>query len=109
MTDSHSGRSYDPDLRPGVSNLLNLFSIFDAERRGPEQLAQEFANTHPRLFKDLVSDAIIQGLEGVRTRYRELIDGNNHYLDQVAAEGARKANQNAEATMKLVRAAIGLQ
>ncbi|EFY87484.1 tryptophanyl-tRNA synthetase [Metarhizium acridum CQMa 102] len=108
LTDSVHGISYDPALRPGISNLLSLFSIFDAEKRSPEQLAQAYSDTHPRLFKDMVSDAITLGLQGIRTRYTELIDGDTHYLDHVAAEGARKALQSAEETMGMVRTAVGL-
>jgi tryptophanyl-tRNA synthetase len=108
LTDSIKGVSYDHTQRPGVSNLLNLLSIFDAEKRSPEQLAETYSTTHPRLFKEMVSDAIILGLQGIGRRYTELMDGDNRYLDQVEAEGARKARQNAEETMSLVRAAVGL-
>lgn len=108
LTDSTQGISYDPPLRPGVSNLLSILSIFDNEKRTPEQLAQVYRDTHPRIFKDLVSDAIILGLQGVGARYKELIDNKNKYLDQVEDAGARKARQNAEETMGLVRAAVGL-
>lgn len=108
LTDSTHGLSYDPTLRPGVSNLLSIFSIFDAEKRTPEQLALAYSNTHPRLFKEMVSDAIISGLQGIRARYEELTHGNNRYLDQVEAEGARKAQKSAEETMSIVRRAVGL-
>ncbi|EXV03590.1 tRNA synthetases class I family protein [Metarhizium robertsii] len=108
LTDSVHGISYDHALRPGISNLLSLFSIFDAEKRSPEQLAQAYSDTHPRLFKDMVSDAVILGLQGIRTRYIKLIDSDTHYLDHVAADGARKALQSAEETMGMVRTAVGL-
>ncbi|KHO00890.1 Tryptophanyl-tRNA synthetase [Metarhizium album ARSEF 1941] len=108
LTDSVQGISYDYALRPGISNLLTIFSMFDAEKRSPEQLAQAYRDIHPRVFKDMVSDAIILGLQSIRTRYTELIDGDTRYLDYVAAEGARKALHSAEETMSMVRTAIGL-
>ena len=109
LTDSLTGISYDLANRPGVSNLLDILSIFDAQQRSPTQLAQEHAEMHPRHFKAMVSDAIIQGLHGIRSRYLELLDTESAVnLDQVEADGARKARQSAEETMHLVRRAVGL-
>ncbi|KAG5912725.1 hypothetical protein E4U53_005199 [Claviceps sorghi] len=108
VTDSVPGVSYDPLERPGISNLLAMLSVFDADNRSPQHLAQDFTTAHPRLLKEAVSDAIIQGLQGVRCRYMKLMDENNDYLDQVEAQGARKARQSAEETMDIVRTATGL-
>ncbi|TWU74743.1 Tryptophan--tRNA ligase, mitochondrial [Metarhizium rileyi] len=108
LTDSVQGISYDPAARPGISNLLSLFSIFDAEKRSPEQLASAYSDTPPRLFKSMVSDAIVSGLQDVRARYTELVEDGTCYLDHVEAEGARKARENAEETMSIVRTAVGL-
>lgn len=108
MTDSITGVSYDPVQRPGISNLLSILSVFDAGNRTPQDLAQAYSTAHPRLIKQAVSDAIIAGLQGVRSRYMKLIDENNDYLDQVEAEGTRKARQSAEETMDIVRSATGL-
>ncbi|POR38464.1 Tryptophan--tRNA ligase, mitochondrial [Tolypocladium paradoxum] len=108
LTDSLPGISYDLATRPGVSNLLDILSIFDAQQRSPAQLAQEHAETHPRQFKAMVSDAIIQGLHGIRSRYLGLLDTESAFLDHVEADGARKARQSAEETMQLVRTAVGL-
>ncbi|KAG6030375.1 hypothetical protein E4U41_000119 [Claviceps citrina] len=108
VTDSITGVSYDPAARPGISNLLAILSVFDAQRRTPQDLAQAYSTAHPRLLKETVSEAIIVGLEGVRSRYLKLMEENNDYLDQVEAEGARKARQSAEETMAIVRSATGL-
>lgn len=108
MTDSISGVSYDPSARPGISNLLAILSVFDADHRTPQDLAQAYSTSHPRVLKEMVSEAVISGLQGVRSRYMKLMDENNDYLDQVEAEGRRKARQSAEDTMEIVRSATGL-
>lgn len=107
-TDSIKGISYDPKNRPGISNLLEMLSIFDGEKRSPVQLAEECAETHPRVFKDMVSDAIIAGLDGVRARYLDMLEGNDARLESIEQQGGRKAQQSAEETMRVVRNAIGL-
>lgn len=102
------GISYDVKTRPGISNLLNILSATDTIQRSPEQLAKEFSTCHPRVFKKIVAEAVVAEFRGVSCRYRELIDEKNHILDQVEAQGAWEARQNAEKTMERVRSAIGL-
>ncbi|GAO20075.1 uncharacterized protein UV8b_03793 [Ustilaginoidea virens] len=108
LTDSIPGISFDPAARPGVSNLLNILSAFDPEKRNPEQLAQVYGAADTRSFKDTVSNAVIAGLQGITGRYNELMGAESLYLDHVAAEGARRARQSADETMCIVRAATGL-
>lgn len=107
LTDSTPGISYDPDARPGISNLLEILSVFDADKRSPAELAREYADSSPKLLKEAVADALLVGLHGIRDRYREL-SANDSYLDMIEREGARKAQQSAKETMDIVRAAVGL-
>lgn len=108
LTDSLPGISYDPQERPGISNLLDILSIFDPEGRDARLLADEHSDLGPRQLKDMVSDAVIGGLNGIRDRYLELTAKGDEYLDKIEAEGARKARQSADETMQLVRSAMGL-
>lgn len=107
LTDSINGVSYDPDSRLGISNLLEIWSIFDGKQRSPEQLATECGELSPRQLKSAVSDAIIDGLGGIGERYQRLLQDENQ-LDLIEAEGARKAQHSAGETMHLVRSAVGL-
>ncbi|KAF4467578.1 tryptophanyl-tRNA synthetase [Fusarium albosuccineum] len=107
-TDSISGISYDPATRPGISNLLDILSIFDPEAREPSQLAAAYSDVSPKQLKEMVSDAIITGMDGIRDRYLDLVGKGDEYLDSIEAEGARKARASAEETMQIVRDAVGL-
>lgn len=108
LTDSLPGISYDAATRPGISNLVDILSIFDDKGRSPEALAAHFSDLSPRQFKETVGDAVISGLEGIRERYETLLDTSNDRLDKVAKAGALKAQRNAEETMCLVRDAVGI-
>ncbi|KAK5988738.1 Tryptophanyl-tRNA synthetase [Cladobotryum mycophilum] len=107
LTDSIPGISYDPVTRPGISNLLEILSIFDVQCRSSTQLAVDYAQTPPRQFKEMVSDALISGLHGIKDRYAEILNASDAYLDSVEAEGAIKARESAEETMSIVRTAVG--
>lgn len=109
LTDSTNSVSYDPKARPGVSNLLHLWSHFDPEGRSPEELAATCNDMNLRMFKMKVSETIAESLEPIRTRYVELmVEDGGAYIDHVEKEGARKASESAEATMAVVREALGL-
>lgn len=115
VTDSQSGFvSYDPAARPGVSNLLEILAILEEgggeRRRTPDEVARGFEGSqHPlKALKERTADAVVAELRDVRERYVELMGNNDgRALDDLEALGAEKARQSAEATMKLVKDAVG--
>jgi len=108
LTDSLPGISYDTKERPGISNLLDILSIFDLETRDPKRLATHFSEMSPRQLKDIVAESVISGLKGVRERFMALLDDKENQLDKIAEFGSRRARESAEETMCLVRESVGL-
>lgn len=114
LTDSVSSTvSYDPATRPGVSNLVELLSLLEdegARGRSPADVAEELAGSSLKELKERVAEAVIASLRGIRERYFWLLDEDGgKYLDRVQEEGARRARESAEATMEVVKAAVGLR
>lgn len=109
LTDSVGHVSYDPAARPGVSNLLEIISVFDEQARSPQALAETLKDASLKTVKEMASNVVISGLRGVRERYLEVLSADDgRYLDAVELEGARKAQDSANETMALVREATGL-
>lgn len=106
-TDSTSGITYDVTARPGISNLLDIYASFDPQHRTPQQVAEEYHAVQPRQLKEMVADAVVEGMRGIRQRYHDLLDASG-WLEQVEAESAHKARQSAQETMDIVRNATGL-
>lgn len=109
LTDSIPGVSYDVRARPGISNLLDIWSIFDRESKSPAELAEKYSDLSPRQLKGMVADAIVQGLDGVGQRYTSLLTSDPSYLDKVEEHGTRKAAKSAAETMSIVREAMGMR
>lgn len=122
VTDSQSGFvSYDPAGRPGVSNLLEMLAILEGAgvrggggkskgSRTPEEVARGFEGSqHPlKALKERTADVVVAELRDVRERYLELMGTNDGKgLDELEAIGAEKARASADATMKLVKEAVG--
>lgn len=73
-----------------------------------EALAHDCRDLSLRALKDKVIDTVNEQLDGVRMKYEELMRADAHLLGDISDEGSRKASANANATMSLVREALGL-
>jgi tryptophanyl-tRNA synthetase len=106
VTDSEDTITFNPEARPGLSNLLQV--LYYAEgRAGPlETLARELESSSKKAIKERVGDAVDGLLKPLREQFADIVH-NDALLHEVAQEGAAKASQSAEETMRLVREAIG--
>ncbi|KAF3010153.1 Tryptophan--tRNA ligase, mitochondrial [Neopestalotiopsis sp. 37M] len=109
VTDAHNSVSYDPEARPGVANLLELWSQCDPQGRSPLRLAADCQGMGLGDLKRQVGDAIVGELEGIGERYEEILDRRaGQWVEQIQAAGAERARRNADETMRMVRDAVGL-
>ncbi|KAF2823846.1 tryptophanyl-tRNA synthetase [Ophiobolus disseminans] len=109
LTDSIEGVSYDREKRPGVSNLVDLMYHFDESvAASPEDLARDLKGLSMRALKEKVADTVDVGIRDIRGRYEALIGGDQKELVQHAEDGAGRAEELAEETMKRVRSAMGM-
>ena len=109
LTDSITGVSFDPENRPGVSNLLGIMSYLDEEGRTAEELAQACNSMDMRQFKAMVASAISERLANIQERYNRIMRYETHYLEDIAIEGSNKARRQANNIMAEVRRVIGLE
>lgn len=109
LTDSIEGVSYDQEKRPGVSNLVDLIYHFnDSGAASPKDLANDMTDLSMKALKEKVVDTIEMGIRDIRERYEELMGTDQKLLIERADEGARRAEEIAEVTMKRVRDAVGM-
>ena len=104
VTDSGSEVRFDPDEKPGISNLL---SIYAATRSITVEEAQaEFAGSRYGDFKIAVGTAVADMLAPIQAEYRRILD-DKAYLDRVLKLNAQKAFAIAEETYRDVRQKVG--
>ena len=103
VTDSGSEIVYDRQNKPGISNLLEILSIFQA--KPVEEVAADHADSQYGTFKLAVAEAVIEGLYPIRAKYQALEDEE---VARLMAKGALNARMRAEATMTEVRSKMGL-
>lgn len=104
VTDSGSEVKYDPENKPGISNLLTIYSAM--KDISIEEAEKIFEDSRYGDFKKAVADAVLEELEPFQARYREIL-ANKSY-EQVLKDGAEKASAIASKTLKRVQKAVGL-
>ena len=105
VTDSDGIVKYDPKIKPGVSNLIEIYSVVTG--KSTEDIEKEFEGQGYGTFKQAVGNAVIEKLEPVQKRYKELIE-NPEYLEKIYKEGAKRAAQIANETIEQVKEKVGL-
>lgn len=103
-TDSDNQVKYDPEKKPGISNLLTIYAYF--KKISIEETEEHFVNYSYKDFKTEVADTIIEGLTPIKKRYEELI--NSKELDKILDEGKEKVMKIAEQKLKEVYKLVGL-
>jgi len=103
-TDSDGEIRYDMENKPGVSNLLGIYSAFSG--RSVESLEKDYAGQgYGALKKDLV-EVTVNALRPIREKYSEI--RHSEELKDALKDGAERAGVIAEQTMKRVKERFGL-
>lgn len=105
VTDTDGEVRYDPETKPGVSNLLVIHSVLSGTP--VEEVAASFAGRGYGDLKKEVADVVLDRLTPFQRRMTELLDDPAE-LDRILADGADRAREVAQATMARVREAAGL-
>ena len=105
VTDSEGIVKYDEKNKPGVSNLMSIYSIITGKTM--DEIEVEFEGQGYGVFKNAVADAVIKELKPFQEKYNEIIN-NKEYLDEIIKEGAKKAEVKASKTLKDVYKKVGL-
>ncbi len=104
VTDTDSDIRFDPENKPGVSNLLTLLSL--ATGQSVESWQGQLAGGGYGALKTQAADAVVALLEPIRLRTHELLSDIAE-LDRILSNGAAKASVIAEATLARVHDAVG--
>lgn len=103
-TDSEGSIRFDPQNKPGVSNLLTIYSVFSGMEMADIEKKYEGCG-YGDFKKDLV-EVTTQALSPIKEKYNEIRESEE--LLRVLKDGAERANAIAEKTMKRVKEKFGL-
>lgn len=104
VTDNDAYVAFDEEKKPGISNLITLYSALSGT---PLQEAINHFEGMTRYgdFKKEVMEVIFETLRPVREKYEQL--SHSDYVDEVLNKGRDRANAIANSKYDLVRKAVG--
>ncbi|MDF2699990.1 MAG: tryptophan--tRNA ligase [Haloplasmataceae bacterium] len=104
ITDSESIVKFDKENKPGISNLLTIYSKIT--NLTIEELEGKFVNANYGEFKKALADELVTFITPIQNRFNEI--RNSKELDDILDEGAMIANQYANRKVQKVMKKIGL-
>src|SRR5215469_4379513 len=104
VTDSGREVRYDPQEKPGVSNLLEIMTVATGEPI--DALEQRFDGAGYGEFKEAVGEAVVELLTPIRERF-EALRADERELQRLLAVGAEKARRTSEPTLEAMYDRMG--
>jgi tryptophanyl-tRNA synthetase len=103
VTDSENIIKYDPELKPGISNLIEIYAaITDREIKDSEK---EFQNLQYGEFKIAVAEIVVDYLEPIKKKYEELTTND---IEDIVEKNLNLAHESAADTIMEVEEALGI-
>ncbi|KAL6429066.1 hypothetical protein ACFW04_008097 [Cataglyphis niger] len=89
-TDFTSEVTYEPEKRPGVSNLINIHSLFTGKT--PDEICKEAVELNTGEYKLVLADVVIEKVSPIRKDILRLMK-EPAYLDEILKKGAERATE----------------
>jgi tryptophanyl-tRNA synthetase len=104
VTDSEGIIRFDPENKPGLSNLITMFAAL--EKTTPEAMAKTYQDASYQTFKKALSDKIIEVLTPIQNEYHRLLQSSE--LDTILEKGRIEASQIAQKKVRTFKRKLGL-
>ncbi len=104
VTDCETAVRFDPEQKPGVSNLLSIYCA--ATGKTIAEAEADFDGQGYGVFKPAVGEAVVELMRPIREEATRLL-ADKAYLEGIYREGARRAQQLAEKTLRKVYKKVG--
>ena len=104
VTDSEGKVYYDEDNKPGISNLLTIYSYF--KKINIKEAEEYFKDYNYGNLKKEVADIVVENLTNIQNKYKEII--NSKELEEILDNGKNKMNEYAKTKYESIRNKVGL-
>ena len=103
-TDSEMIVKYDSDNKPGISNLMTIYSVLS--NISIEEVENKFKDSNYGTFKKEVADLVIEKIKPIQEKYYELLNSND--LDKILDAGKLKTSAIAEKKYQELKNIVGV-
>lgn len=102
-TDSEMRIVYDEENKPGISNLITIYSSLT--NMTIKEIEEKYATSNYGTFKKDVADVVVNTITDIQNKYNELI--NSSKLDDILRQGAEKTRKIAKEKLEEVKTKMG--
>lgn len=105
VTDTDKQIKYSPSRKPGISNLLTIYSLFS--EKDIKETEKKFKGKGYADFKKSLVQLLIERLEPFRRKRKEF-ESREVYIKEILNQGKNRAQSIAQITMQEVKKKMGL-
>ena len=102
-TDSDMLVKYDPENKPGISNLITIYSSLTNKKI--KEVEEEFIGSNYGNFKTKVADKVVDVISKIQEKYEYYI--NSDIIDDILEKGKEKTRTFAKSKYEAVKNKIG--
>jgi len=106
VTDAQKTIKYDKKNKPGISNLLTIYSLFSG--KPIKDIEKEMKGKSYKALKNVVAETTVDSLEPFRKKREEFLS-RDVFVEEILKQGEKRARILAETKMHEVRKKMGLQ
>ncbi|MGM9878273.1 MAG: tryptophan--tRNA ligase [Bacilli bacterium] len=103
-TDSEMSVHFDPENKPGISNLIHIYSSIT--NKTYDEIKDEFKGKNYGEFKKCVADEVISVVSEIQEKYNKII--NSDEIDKILDEGRDYTRKIAKEKYELLKEKMGL-
>ena len=103
-TDSEMKIVFDPDNKPGISNLINIYTSLT--NMNVKDVEEKYKESNYGTFKSDVADEVINTLIPIQEKYNQIIKSD--IIDKIFDEGMEKTRKIAKEKYQLLKEKVGL-
>ena len=103
-TDSEMCVRYDPEKKPGISNLINIYASLT--NLDIKDIEEKFKDSNYGNFKKCVADVVCEFLSNIQEKYNAIVDSKE--LDEILKNGADEVTKLSKEKFEIMKKKIGL-
>ena len=103
-TDSETRVVFDMENKPGISNLINIYTSLSGLTI--KEVEEKYKNSNYGTFKSDVANLVISVLIPIQEKYYELL--NKQDIDKILDNGLKKTSEIAKVKYELLKEKVGL-
>ncbi len=104
-TDSEKNIAFEPENRPGLANLITIYSFLG--NLSAAEIEKKYTAKGYKEFKQDLAEITVEFLKPIQEKYQK-VQSSQDYLDKILEKGLENAREKSGPTMEKISKIVGL-